>query len=138
MDTQSYNDLILFFKKFLAWFLPSSLGVATKLAYESRAKQLKRSHVMASIIMACFVGYICDSLCTSYGLTTLRGMIVALGALASESFIQFFFKNDTNIIKAAIFRLFNINVDKPTENNTNNNVPNTEDNGDTSDTEVKP
>lgn len=108
-------------KHFLAWFLPSLLGVATKLAYESRLKKLTKLSIITSLIMACFVGYVCDKLCTKYGLNDFRGVIVSLGALASESIVHYLFSNTPNIIIVVVKRITNIdltinnNTDKPKE-----------------------
>jgi len=115
------EELILAIKKFLAWFLPSSFGVATKLAYESRLNKLSKQRIFTTLLMSCFVGWVCDMICSYYGLITFRGPIVALGALAAESFISFFFQNDKSIIKGVIARVFNFKVeDDKKENNQNN------------------
>lgn len=118
MEMQEHTELVIQLKKFLAWFLPSTLGVATKLAFDSRVKKLSVAHITTSIIMSCFIGYICDVACTHYGIIDFRGAIVALGALAAESLIGFFFRNDKKIITGFIVRIFNINItpnkdDKP-------------------------
>lgn len=51
------NPIWIEVRRALAWLLPSVLGVATKLAYESRLKKVTQLRVITSIIMACFVGY---------------------------------------------------------------------------------
>lgn len=97
-------------KRVLAWFLPSFLGVATKLAFESRLKKITQVRVLTSLIMACFVGYICDKLCTKYDLSDMRGVVVAIGALASESIVQYTLINSNRIFKAIVKRIFNIEL----------------------------
>lgn len=112
------EEIIFTIKKFFAWFLPSSFGVATKLAYESRLKNLSKKYIFTALIMSCFVGYLCDIGCTYYGLITFRGPIVALGALVSESLISFFFQNDKSIIKGIVARIFGFKIE--TDNNNKN------------------
>ena len=117
IPTQDYSDLLIQVKKFLTWFLPSTLGVATKLAFDSRLKKLSLSHIFTSVIMSCFVGYVCDVGCTHYGIIDFRGVLVAIGALVAESLIGFFFRNDRKIINNFILRVFNINI-TPEKNDT--------------------
>lgn len=96
-------------KKLLAWLLPSVLGVSTKLAYESRKSKIHISRVITSFIMAVFVGYMCDKICTHSGWLDMRGIIVAIGALSSETIVQWVLENVTRkSLTAAFKRVFNI------------------------------
>lgn len=129
MNFNEHSDIAVAVKKFLTWFLPSALGVSVKLAYESRLKKLTSGHVLTSIIFACFIGWICDIACTKFNIIDFRGVIVAIGALASESLIQFYFRNDQNIIKVVILRIFNVKIEdkkdkKDNENGDNGNTDN--------------
>jgi ABC-type transporter Mla maintaining outer membrane lipid asymmetry permease subunit MlaE len=106
---ENLDAFILAIKKILAWLLPSVLGVSTKLAYESRKKRVHRSRIVTSFIMAVFVGYMCDIICTHYGWADLRGVIVAIGALSSETLVQYTLENVSRTnITAALKRLFNL------------------------------
>lgn len=110
------DDTLIVIKRFLAWFLPSTLGVAAKLAFQSAIQKLSWKRILTGLIMACFAGYIADAICTKYSIIDLRGVVVAIAALGSESLIAFIFKYDTRIIKAFILRVLNINLDKPKKN----------------------
>lgn len=112
-----YEELESSAKYFLAWFLPALLGVATKLAYESRLKKISSSRIITSLIMACFVGYMCDKMCTRYGLSDFRGIIVSIGALASESIIQYILTNMPRFLTATAKRIFNIDLTSTPANN---------------------
>jgi len=80
-------------KKILSWLLPSILGVSTKLAYESKSKTITKLRVVTSFVMAVFVGYLCDKMCTYYKWSEVRGIIVSIGALASETIVQHMLEN---------------------------------------------
>lgn len=114
-DWQYYEDI----KTFFAWFLPAFLGVATKLAYESSVKKITKARVLTSFVMACFVGYIFDSLCTKYGLSESRGIIVSIGALTSESIIQYVLAHAPKLISVIIKKLGSIEISDMTKNETN-------------------
>lgn len=117
---QNIESIILSVKKLFAWLLPSVLGVSTKLAYESRTKKITVFRVLTSFIMAVFIGYMCDKICTHYGWYDLRGIIVSIGALSSEAIVQYVLqKVNKQNITAALKRFFNIKAssndnDKPT------------------------
>lgn len=119
MNPTDYSEYLLAAKKFFAWFLPSTFGVATKMAYESRLKKLSKKYIFTALLMSCFVGWLCDMLCTYYALITFRGPIIALGALTAESAISFFFQNDKGILKAILVRLFNIKIEDPKDTKNN-------------------
>lgn len=106
---ETINSCLVAIKSCLAWLLPSILGVATKLAYENKTKKITRARIVTSFVMAVFVGYLFDILCTAYKWDSLRGVIVSIGALSSETLVQYTLENvNRKNIGAALKRLFNI------------------------------
>lgn len=121
-----YQDYVAEIKKLLAWLLPTVLGVATKLAYESRLKKLTKAHVLTSLVLACFAGYISDKLCVKYELNDLRGCIVALAALASDTIVQYLILNSNKGVGAVIKKMTGLDTKNPEDkkedkNDSNNN-----------------
>lgn len=118
------DDLIVRIKEIFAWLLPSSLGVATKLAYDSRVKKLTRKEVITSLIFACFIAYIVDTICTKLGYVEWRGVLVAISALASESAVGWILKNVGTGLTAWLKRAFNVDLKNNDNGNTNTDTEN--------------
>lgn len=95
---------------FLAWFAPSVLGIATKLAYSWMNKEhVSWRNICASLIIAIFVGYNCNILCSYYNLVALKGSICSLCGLASATIVRYIIKNAGEGLHALIKRVFNLN-----------------------------
>lgn len=109
-------------KRFLSWAFPSFLGVSAKLAFESRLKRVTRARVITSIILACFVGYLTDKVCTHYQMDSWRGILVALGALASESIVQYLMTNTAGTVGELVRKLLNLDRKKPQDEGSDTDV----------------
>lgn len=92
----------------LIWAFQVFIGVGTKLALESRKRSLTKKYIFTSFIIASFVGYITDRLCTQWGFEQVRGVAVAVMALVSESVVKYFDQNAGSILDAILRRKLNI------------------------------
>ncbi len=104
----------------LIWLFQVLLGVGTKLALESRTKTLTRKYVLTSFIIASFVGYITDRLCTKWGYDSLRGVAVSIMALLSESIVRYFTQNATRILDTIVNAILKKRLGDPSKEETSN------------------
>lgn len=111
LSATEYKILLAEIKNFCSWFLPSFFGAAVKIAYELRVNKVSWSLILTSLVIASFVGWVADAVCGYYELVKFRGVIIAVSAMGSDSLLKFFFKNDENIFKAVLFRVFNIKIE---------------------------
>lgn len=114
------EQVIIEIKDILAWLLPSILGVATLLAFKSSTEKITFRRIIRALIIGIFIGYGADTFCSKYNILLIRGFLIAVSGMISESILQFFFKNDSKIFKSMILRIFNIDIDK---NKKNENTP---------------
>lgn len=112
---QHMDAVVVSVKQLLAWILPSCFAVATKLAYESREKKISRARVFTSTVIAIFVGYCFDKLCTHWKWDDLRGFIVAISALTSETIVQYILGNTNKGLNALIRKFTGIDMAKEPE-----------------------
>lgn len=112
-------ETIIIIKDILSWVLPSTLGVATKLAFESNTKKITFKRIITSLIIGFFVGYAINALADKYNLIKTRGIAIAFGAVLSEHILVYLFKNAPTIIKNVFSKttLLNDNDKKEGDNN---------------------
>jgi small-conductance mechanosensitive channel len=100
----------------IMWIFQVVIGVAAKLAFDSRKRKITTKYVITSFIIACFVGYITDKVWTAQGWEDTRGVAVAIMALLSETVVKYANDNLPSILNALIKKRLDVEVkDKPKE-----------------------
>lgn len=107
----------------LLWTFQVFIGVGAKLALESRKRTLTKKYVVTSFILASFVGYVTDRLCTQWGFDQMRGVAVAVMALLSESVVKYFDQNAGSILDVILRRKLNIDKTNGANINTEDSTP---------------
>lgn len=125
MFKEAYHYLASVIDDVLLWAFQVAIGVGTKLALESRRRHLTKKYVFTSFIIASFVGYITDRVCTSLHYDQFRGVLVAIMALLSETIVRYFDENGGAIIDALLRRKIGLDI-KNQDNGTNINPEDTE------------
>lgn len=114
-----WEKFMVWANKSFYWIFPSLFAVAAKLAFDSRKKKITIAYAFTSIIIACFIGWILDKMCTKMEYESTRGIIIAIGALLSDTFMQYVFTNGNNIISTMI-SMFTKTIDKQQKNDKEN------------------
>lgn len=96
---EKIEDRVLDFAIFLFQVL---LGVGAKVAMVSMKQKITRKYLIASVVIACFVGYLTDSLCTTLGYERYRGVAVSVMALVSETTVKYILNNGPRILSVLI------------------------------------
>jgi hypothetical protein len=118
MFKETYHYLASVVSDLLLWAFQVAIGVGTKLALESRRRHLTKKYVFTSFVIASFVGYITDKICTSLHYDQFRGVAVAIMALLSESIVRYFDENAGQILDAILRRKTGLDI-KNQNNGTN-------------------
>ena len=117
-------EIIKQIKAVFTFFAPIFLGAGAKLALDSRSQKLTFGYVFANMIMACFVGYIADTVATHYNMIALRGVIVSVSALLASSFVKYLVSNDTSIIVNVMKKILPSNGKEQPKNENNDTINN--------------
>lgn len=103
------EELIELFTRFGAWMLWISIGVAAKLAFESKRKVLTKKEKIVKVIISAFVGYMVALYWDYKGWDETIKISVPIGTLVGESIVEYFMENSKAIIKALVKK--NLNID---------------------------
>lgn len=107
--TRISETVVSFFYDALIFLFQIFLGVGAKLAIESRKRSITLRNVATSFVIACLVGYVTDSFCTSRGWDSFRGVAVPVSALISEGLVKYILENASSILDTLIRKKLGIN-----------------------------
>lgn len=108
-QTTFWHELEIAFSKALGWLVWVTIGVAAKLAFESRIKKLSWKEIAAIVVISVFVGYLANLICKKTGYEDWGGIIVPVSTLLGQSIVNFVLTNWEKWIDKLlppIFRIF--------------------------------
>ena len=103
-------ELIEFFLKFGSWILGITIGVAAKLAFESRTKVLTNKEKIIKVIISAFVGYLAALYWDYRGWQETIKIAVPVCTLVGESAVEFLMENGKTILRAIFKKNFDIDT----------------------------
>lgn len=89
------------FLKFIAWI---SLGIAAKLAMDSKDRSLTKRDIVIKTVLSVFVGYLTAVICDIYEQDELSKLLVPVGTLMGETLTAYFMRNWKMLFKSVINR----------------------------------
>jgi hypothetical protein len=92
-QTTFWQEAQIFLTKALGWLVWITIGVAAKLAFDSRAKQLTKRDVIIKSILSIFCGYLAAVLCDKYGYEEWGKIVVPVATLLGEGVIMYVMTN---------------------------------------------
>lgn len=92
-NTSLSQEIQIAFSKALGWLVWVTIGVAAKLALESRTKKLSWKEILIIVIISVFVGYVSFKIINKTGYEDWGGVIVPVCTLLGQSLINFFLTN---------------------------------------------
>lgn len=104
-----WQEFQVAFSKALGWLVWVMIGVAAKLALESRTKKLSWKEIVIIVVISVFAGYMANAICNKTGYEDWRGIIVPVSTLLGQSMVNFVLTNWEKWLEKLlppIFRMF--------------------------------
>lgn len=105
------EEIIEFFIRTGSWLFWIGIGVAAKIAFDSKGKVLTRKEKIIKVVISAFVGYLIAQFFTYKHWEASIKIAVPVATLVGESVIEFLMENSKTILKA----LFKKNLDIDTK-----------------------
>lgn len=88
-----WQEVEIAFTKALGWIVWVTIGVAAKLAFESRSRKLSWREVMIIVVISVFSGYIANNICEHTGYKDWSGVVVPIATLLGQSLMNWLMTN---------------------------------------------
>ena len=98
---QNIEYYVELFLNFIAWI---SLGIAAKLAMDSKDKTLTKRDIVIKTVLSIFVGYLTAVICDIYQQNELSKLLVPVGTLMGETLTSYFMRNWKKLAETVIRR----------------------------------
>lgn len=88
-----WQELEVAASKALGWLVWITMGVAAKLALESRTKKLSWREIIIIVVISVFSGYLTAVILEKYGYEDWNKIIVPVSTLLGQSFMNYLITN---------------------------------------------
>lgn len=94
-----WQEIVQGLGKGLMWLMYILIGVAAKLAFDSRSNQLSKKEIVIKSVLSIFCGYIAAVICEVYHYNNLAKLVVPVATLLGEGLIAYFMTNWKRIFR---------------------------------------
>jgi hypothetical protein len=98
-QTNIWQELNVALTKALGWLIWVTIGVAAKLAFESRTKKLSWREIIVIVVISVFSGYIANAVCNKTGYRDWSGVVVPISTLLGQSLMNWVMVNWKNYLE---------------------------------------
>lgn len=104
------DELIEFFTRFGSWIIGITVGVAAKLAFESKTRILSKKEKIVIVVISAFIGYLTALYWDYKGWDNTIKIAVPVATLVGEGVVEWAMDNTKTILKALFKNNFGVNT----------------------------